>query len=1136
MASLTCGFWNIHGFKSQLIGNKLNDPEFLDILSSRDVIGLGEIHSEGEVSIPGFLSKKQKIREKKFKGPKIAGGIGVFVREEVDHLVQVVDNNNDDSIWIKIKKQVSTDEDVYLGTYYVSPDNSQSRKNYDFFTAINDEVAHFSKKGIVLLQGDLNGRTGEDKDYVEADKSDETLCIENFDNQNMRNSEDKTKNPRGNQLLDICKLNDMLILNGRTTGDIFGKFTCHNWNGSSVVDYFLVPNEFCDRVSNFTVGEYIPWLSDHCIINTTILMSDPLKRITTQKMNPIDLHPGFKWDEISTEKFQESLMLPYFKSKFEALLNSVSLKPSELAQELKSILLENTEIINVKVKKTQIDQNSEAWFDTECKKLKNEVRSLGNKLRKAPKDPVIRMSLFAMKKSFKRTILSKKRNYKTKVLSDLDAKRQDGNQKEFWKIFRKISPKNKRETVRPSLANFFQYFKDLSNSPRPQDTPPTSNINGPLDFEISPKELEDACKKIKMGKACGFDSICNEMIIGLANTHPKILLKLFNDILQSNEVIPDWVSGMIVPLHKDGPKLNTSNYRGITLISCLGKVFLAILNNRLMEYSINHNLLSPAQLGFMPGNRTSDAHIIIHNIVQNVCHINGEKVFSCFVDFKKAFDSIPRDILLKKLINFGVNGKFFNILRHIYTSDKACIKLDNSRSAFFELNLGVRQGCILSPLLFNLFLSDLAKKFEAMDGKFQLGQTGINSLFWADDLVLFAKSKVDLENLLKTLEVYCKDNELLINAKKTKCMIFNKTGRLIRNYSFYLDGKKLDMVRSYKYLGFLVTPSGEIGSGLKDLRDRALKAFMKLKNDLGVSFNQDVVTSLSLLDTLIKPILLYASDFWGALKLPKDDPIEKFHRMMYKQLLGVQKQTTGIGVLLELGRVPLSLFAIKNSVKNWERIRRGYGNKLLVNAYKGSELSWDMAIKNILESNGMLNFYLNIPTNIHPFVYKKLFQRLNDSFHQNAFEMIKSETSKLRTYALFKTEIGLENYLFEIKNVAVRVHVTKFRLSNHRLMIETGRHTKNKKDDKIPKEKRFCPFCPRKIENEFHFIFECPIYTHLRSRHLEGFFSSIYGFSFLPNDSKMRMVLSNLEYDTCKFIADSTELRTFLMSKPKVHD
>ena len=133
--------------------------------------------------------------------------------------------------------------------------------------------------------------------------------------------------------------------------------------------------------------------------------------------------------------------------------------------------------------------------------------------------------------------------------------------------------------------------------------------------------------------------------------------------------------------------------------------------------------------------------------------------------------------------------------------------------------------------------------------------------------------------------------------------------------TFHLDGTKLEMVRSYKYLGFVITPSGEITTGLKDLRDRASKGFMKMRNDMGPSFNEDILGTLLLIESLIKPILLYASDFWGCLKLPKNNPIENLHMMMCKQLLGVQRQTTNIGVLLELGRIPLNVFASKFAIK-----------------------------------------------------------------------------------------------------------------------------------------------------------------------------------------------------------------------------
>ena len=202
-----------------------------------------------------------------------------------------------------------------------------------------------------------------------------------------------------------------------------------------------------------------------------------------------------------------------------------------------------------------------------------------------------------------------------------------------------------------------------------------------------------------------------------------------------------------------------------------------------------------------------------------------------------------------------------------------------------------------------------------------------------------------------------------------------------------------------------------------------------------------------------------------------------------------------------------------------------------MDSYKDGELSWDASIKSALESNGMVNFYLCDCGKEHPFVYKRVFERLTDHFHNTAFEEIKLDTSKLRTYAKVKTEIGIEKYLVEIKNTEIRSKVTKLRLSNHRLAIETGRHV----CPKIDKEKRFCPFCPNQVEDEYHFLFECSNMKHLREELLKPTMSAP-GFEFFSKDIKLKTLISEPQYDTCKFIAKGMELREFLVSKPRNND
>ena len=118
-----------------------------------------------------------------------------------------------------------------------------------------------------------------------------------------------------------------------------------------------------------------------------------------------------------------------------------------------------------------------------------------------------------------------------------------------------------------------------------------------------------------------------------------------------------------------------------------------------MSFTIRENILHKSQLGFIPGNRTSDAHIIINNLIKRTCHKNNDKIYGCFIDFSKAFDTIPRDILLKKLLNYGITGKVFNVIRSIYTNDSACIKISNQLTKTFELSRGGAPGVCTQPSL-----------------------------------------------------------------------------------------------------------------------------------------------------------------------------------------------------------------------------------------------------------------------------------------------------------------------------------------------------------------------------------------------------------------------------------------------------
>jgi hypothetical protein len=819
-------------------------------------------------------------------------------------------------------------------------------------------------------------------------------------------------------------------------------------------------------------------------------------------------------------------------TKIVELLEKENISALNMGAEIKTILIENAKKCKIKMKKqNNVVGSSAPWFDQDRNNTKNSLRKLGKQLKKEPCNKEIRNTLLVQKRFLKKLVANKKRKYKQNIVEKMS--KSNKSQKEFWKLLDRLSSKTTNDSAYVSHNSLSNHFKTLLNSSDQNEIPPKSNDPGQLDYPITIDELKKASEILKPGKAVGVDNLSNEMLSCLVETNPLVLVKLFKLILSGSEVLLDWVTAYIVPIHKNGRKSDPSNYRGISLLSCLGKLFLSILNNRLLQFSIDHKILSESQLGFRKGNRTSDAHIIIHNLVNKYCHKNNTKLYSCFIDLSKAFDTVPRDILLKKLLSLGIKGNFFNIIRSIYSNNMACVKMNNKVTKPFAINQGVRQGCVLSPLLFNIFMSDLAKKLNSVQEKLVVDNVELNSLFWADDIVLLAKSDDKLTEMLNLLANYCKENKLTINNKKTKCLIFNKSGRLIRQ-KFFLNGSELENVRTYKYLGFVLTPSGEIKTGLQDLRDRALKSFQILRNKMGESFNQNVSMTISLFESMIKPILLYASDFWGCLKLPTNNPIETLHMRICKQILGVQKQTTNIGVLLELGKTPLDISCIKLAVKNWERIKKKNANSLLLASYNDAikeNLSWISGIKGHLEQNGMLSLFLNDYMDSPNFIHKKLYQTLLDEFHQNAFETIRNESSKLRTYALAKTEIGLENYLISIKNVKLRTQLTRFRLSNHNLMIEIGRHSGT------PKDQRYCPFCHNMVETEIHFMLDCSLYDFMRKRLIDDVNRVNPLFQFYTKVQKFSYLLANVDRkNIAEFIYKSFELRTFLSTSPKRED
>ena len=1123
ISALRCLYWNIHGISSRILGEKNEDPEFLRIIASFDVICISELHTNKTISIPGFYLKKQKFRAKKHKGPKIGGGIAVYINQNLANNFRLIQNENDDSIWIR---SLGTDETI-LGFYYCSPDYGNS----DFFEVVNSEIEKFNNGKNTFIFGDFNARTKTVCENIVHDKYDKDLGIHSkmTDLPLPRNSEDmKLVNTRGKDFVDICRINDLSIANGRTLGDLFGKFTCHQKAGSSVVDYLITPYKTLHKLLEFRVGGIHPLLSDHSPIMTSIRLNNTIQCDQEQHIQMVDLPSKFIWDSDSTASFTEKLSSEDCKQRAEILLSKENLK----MEDIKMFLMDTAKDSKIRKTKSNRRKKDKPWFDKDCAELKNEITACGKYLRSDPDNVCNREKLYILKRKLRNAVRKNKTEYKKTIINDMCSDLSNKQQKKYWNGLRKLEGRIDEQKYIPdfTLVNHFQEL--LFDDKITLEFDRQDKNQGPLDYPISLEELNMATKILKNGKGTGIDLIRNEMLVPLVKLYPKLILRAFNDILDENgSLSKDWLHSLVSAIHKKGAKEDPDNYRGISLMSCLGKLFLTIINNRLTEFCIAKGLISPCELGFVQGNRTSDPHIILQNLLRKYCHKRGKRLYGCFVDFSKAFDCVPRDILMKKLQDRGINGKVLEIIKTLYLEDTASIKVGDTYSPPFKTNRGVRQGCVLSPLLFVLFLSDLQEILDDSKDNVKLdGETEISCLMWADDILILSETEEGLQKKLHALERYSKANKLTVNTKKTQCMVFNKTGRLLKNHKFTYNNTILECVREYKYLGFLVTPSGEITSGLKDLRNRTMKALGKMKTTLGAFFLHDISNTIHLYTYVIRPILLYCSDFWGCLKQPKNNPIETFHTMFCKQLLGVRKQTNNDAALNELGLLPISIHATKIAIRNWERIQDGKANTLLITSHYNAfeeNLPWTSNVRNIFALNGLLETYINKVDGIEDdsgteTMSNLLFMRMVDQYNQNSFGTINT-SNKLRVYKQLKTEPGRETYLSEVQISKHRRAMTKLRMSSHSLEIERGRWY----DDTEP-EDRVCHFCQvngvKKVEDEAHFLISCPQYKELREKLLP---SRILKNPGLNSEEKLIKILSDKDSlkSTAKFICQAFEDR-----------
>ena len=648
------------------------------------------------------------------------------------------------------------------------------------------------------------------------------------------------------------------------------------------------------------------------------------------------------------------------------------------------------------------------------------------------------------------------------------------------------------------------------------------------------EEIVASVQKLHNNKASGMDNIVNEFIKHSPHNILSIVVKLFNTVLETGIVPSDWTIGVIKPLYKNKGSIDDAdNYRGITLLSCLGKLFTSCINVRLSFYIEGSGLLGEEQAGFRDGYSTLDHIFVLHSLLE--LYLSKKKrIYCAFVDFKKAFDLVDRSSLWAKMISVGINGNVIRVVYNMYENAKSCVKKGQNLSNIFACNTGVRQGENLSPLLFAIYLNDfeyhVSRQYKGL-GQLSseigehLSDNDIEVFFrlyillYADDTIVLAESAEELQKALSSVHEYCKNWYLTVNTSKTKVVIFSR-GKIRKYPDFRFGEETLEVVDEYVYLGTTFKYNGSFNKAMSKQVTQARRAMFNLiQKARKLSLPIDI--QCELFDQLVTPILLYGSEVWGYMKL---DQIERLHKLFLKSLLRLNKGTANCMAYGEVGRLPLQHTVNKRMVSYWIRLLHGKEAKLSYTLYtllkklhdkNIFKSKWITKIKSIIDNCGMSYLWDTeaAGTINAKWLKQSLELKLQDMAYQNWHEEI-HRNSLCSNYKLFKTEVGLENYLL-VLNPVDRINLCRFRCGNHKLPAAEGRYLHNG-------ETKICTLCNSHDQgDEFHYLFVCPSLSNSRSSYIKKYYYT------RPNTLKMNELLN---IRNPKQLSKLAKFVTFIMS------
>ncbi len=753
-----------------------------------------------------------------------------------------------------------------------APDSSYSEDIVEeFYDMLQSKIDALPKNQTYIVMGDFNAKVGSDQQHVWPEAVGRYGLGE--------------ANDRGLQLLQFCAINDLVISNTLFRHSKKRRATWLSPSGKNMnqIDFILIQNKSKNIVKNSRAYHSAEIGSDHFLVLANLELKTKTPRTTKAVPRRYDV------EKLSGSKELANSFEIQLGGAFAPLIDMETDDVETLYNAFKEATNSTTERVAGFKKRKEVKGLSPS-VEEACEQR----RQARSDMIAHPHNEEKKILYKTLNKAVKTATKAQKNHTLENKITQLELDYKQNNSHNLFRTVRELEgkPKKPLSAVKDSQGNthtdkisvlkcWEEHFSAHLNTAFPHQPTATNEISdAPDDADdlppISREEIEQAVKKMKSRKAPGIDSITAEVLKTGGKPMIEMLHKIFNQIWKQEKTPKDWARMLVTPIHKKGDKLNPGNYRAISLLSIPGKVFSRILLNRMKKKT--EAATGESQFGFRPGRGTVDAIFIVRQIIEKAREHQVPLHFN-FVDFKAAFDTVWRKALWKMMIAIGIDPKIVRIIESLYNDTECAVVIDGQLTQWFAVKIGLRQGCLLSPTLFNIFLEFVMKELKSLDDRLQLRDTLSIDIRYADDTTLLSAIFEKLHLSTSQLERACQKWGMKING--AKCKILSPSDQRI-----VIDGQEVEHVEEFTFLGSVVPDSA---ADVKRRIGLASTAFGRLREAIWKNRSISNPLKVRLYNALIVPIATYASETWT---LRADDirKLEVFEMRCLRAILGVTRR------------------------------------------------------------------------------------------------------------------------------------------------------------------------------------------------------------------------------------------------------